>query len=661
MLIILNIVIIVFLLGMIFIWSTYGLYSAVLNLIVTIAAGILALALWEPVSFWLLGRIPAYAHGVGLLAPFMLSLVILRAVVDRLCRMNVRVPRLADQIGGGAVGVVSGVLAMGMFLNGANFMPITREAFGWEPYNIQGNKFVDSDEGGLLLAVNEWSGTFFTMLSGGSMSPIGGPSIAEARPDLAKRAIAYRLAEDENQSRAAHPDNVQVTGLYAVPATEAVVRGLVDRATLLRFISTGYEMPDGVAFGQDGLGLNRALYAELAKEGSAEMLNTEQIQAVSNSEAYRFPNAGSPDNLERFVGSVSAKLGAELVEDMQSVLNENSVLVFVDTRWKSDTAGAYDADNALRLALTQVALQTSSDRGVELVQPIGFSVEYSQNSKARTFTQAVSDQHFSAFSRFPEFSMGLAFIVPASAEPERLFVRELRFELQDLPDAEGQDSPVNSNLGAVALAMGAPLIDIETEEKEGSAAKNQPSENAVKILGTDTFAELNERLPQIFAGSSAGLEYNQDVDPWTLKSGKRDKMPRGKAGGKSGVRSIDPGSGKRLVRIQVDIEQAKSLYGRALGLAASLSKMTVETQSGQRPAAIGYAYVDANGEMSVDINVSSRRNGGLSVKELPNIRAGEKLFVYFDVPIGEKVISFNVANDELPFESPLEVVKGGRR
>ena len=666
MLIILNIVIILFLLGMAAIWSTYGLYSALLNLIVVICAGVIALALWEPTAYWLLGRMPAYAHGVGLLAPFVLALILLRGVVDRLCRMNVHVPRLADQIGGGAIGLVSGVLAMGMFLNGANFLPLARDAFSWEPLSIEGNKFVESDEGGLWLAVNEWSAAFFTSISTGSMSPMSGPSLAEARPDLAQRAIAYRMPEDGNQARSAHPDNIHVTGLYAVPATEAAVRGLVERATLLRFISTGYEMPKTVQHGEDGMGVVRNLYAEFAdrhkdpeKYGKpSEMLNLEQVLAVSNSDAYRFKSpTQSAENFERFVKSVAGKLSADLIEQLKGVLNENSVLLLVDTQIKGDKPGTYDSDSALRLGITQVSLQTRSDRGLEMVAPIGFSVQYSKNSGARTFTQLVTDQHFSAFSRDPQVDLGLAFIVPKTAKPQRLFVRELRFDLTDLPKAEGQDGPIDTNLGAAAFALGVPIIDTGAKEEGDGGSEIKVATGAVKIEGTDTFAEVSELLPSSFSAAAAGMEYDKDSDPWKLKAGLRKGMPRGQGGQKNTIREIYVKKNERLVRIPVDNKKAQSLYGRAIGMAASLSVMYIRDQAGNDRKAIGYAYLDANNEMTVDVRETGMGRG-LSVKDLPTVRAGETLYVYFLVPVGEKVVSFSVASEVKKFETPLEVAEG---
>ena len=116
MLALLNIIIIVLLLACVAMWATYGFFSAFLQLIIVIVAGTLAYAMWEPVSYMLLGRMPAYAHGIGLLAPFAILLIVIRTVFDKLCKKNVHMPRIADQIGGGACGLGIGVLAFEGFL-----------------------------------------------------------------------------------------------------------------------------------------------------------------------------------------------------------------------------------------------------------------------------------------------------------------------------------------------------------------------------------------------------------------------------------------------------------------------------------------------------------------------------------------------------------------
>ena len=139
MLTLINLIIVLLLLGCVAMWATYGFFSAFIQLIVVVVAGTLAFALWEPVSYMLLGRMPAYAHGVGLLGPFVILIIVLRTALDKLCKANVHVPALADQIGGGACGIGIGILAFGVLLNGVNFLPMAKDALGGE-ITLKGDK-----------------------------------------------------------------------------------------------------------------------------------------------------------------------------------------------------------------------------------------------------------------------------------------------------------------------------------------------------------------------------------------------------------------------------------------------------------------------------------------------------------------------------------------
>lgn len=668
MLILLNLIIILFLLGMVGIWATYGLYSGFLHLVVVILSGIVAIALWEPVSYMLLGRMPAYAHGVGLLVPFMLSLILLRVAVDRLCRANVKVPSLANQIGGGACGLCSGILAMGMLLNGANFMPMPRDAFGWTPYDIQGNQLVASQEGGKLwLGVNDWSAGFYTALAGGSMKP-SGPSLKEARPHLAQRALAYRMPEDSNAFRSAHPDTVSVTGVYAIPATPDAVRALVERATVFHFLAPGYTPPSDVAYDDDGTGLTAAIYREYrdrhrdseAFGKPSEMIDIQAVMDASQHHAFASPSPTAPENFEPFVRKVAGKLADDLIAEFGTTLDPNSWLYIVDTNWNSTKPGTYNGDSKLRIALSQIRLQTRGNSGGQVIPPVGFSLQYSQNSGSRTFTSALGGTLFSAYAPYDNVNMGWAFVVPADHDPEYFYARELRFDLAKLPAKGEGGGPEELNRGAIARVFGAPAIPKPVEGDDAGAGTESSTLEGVQIASTGTFVELSEALPNPFSASAAGMRTHQESDPWRLISGSSERLQRGTGGRKSTVREIYVDSTDRLVRLKVSDKSAMSLYGRARAIAASLGVMQVQDERGNGHPAIGYALLKSNNEMQLDIRDNAFQ-GGLSASELPQVRAGDQLYVYFQVPISaNKVTRYLLGSEAQDFTTPLDLKPKGR-
>src|SRR5690606_9366731 len=106
-------------------WANQGLFSALLHLLCVIAAGAIALALWEPVTVrWVLrgGGFDPYAWGVVLVGLFIVTLLILRITTDRLIRANVDLPHWANLTFGFPVGVAAGVLTIGIYMLGAGFI-----------------------------------------------------------------------------------------------------------------------------------------------------------------------------------------------------------------------------------------------------------------------------------------------------------------------------------------------------------------------------------------------------------------------------------------------------------------------------------------------------------------------------------------------------------
>jgi len=208
---ILNIVLIVFVLGMAMMWSTYGLFSALLHLGLVIVAGSLAFALWEPLAYGVFFNfLPSAAWGVSLLGAFVGVLLGLRLVTDKLVRGTLKLHRLADQVGGGAAGALSGVLTAGVVLLGVGFMPLPPAIAGYQPYEVQSNGVIAlREDGGLWVPVDTLAAGLFTRLSGGAFSTH--TPLASYVPDIAQAATLFRLGRtyDENLSVVSAPGSVK--------------------------------------------------------------------------------------------------------------------------------------------------------------------------------------------------------------------------------------------------------------------------------------------------------------------------------------------------------------------------------------------------------------------------------------------------------------------
>ncbi|MEL7087582.1 MAG: hypothetical protein AAGL98_03940, partial [Planctomycetota bacterium] len=233
---ILNLIIVAFVLGMAIMWATYGLFSAFLHLLVVIVSGALAFAFWELLTYELLmGFMPLYAWGVGLVAPFAVFVIVFRVVLDKYVKGNMQFPGLADQIVGGAMGACSGILTAGVALIGIGFLPLPPAIAGWQPYEVQSDGTVVPAPGGKLwISVDTMAANFFGRLSNGAFHPASSTPLAGYLPHVDQQAGVSRLAKfyDANQSVVASPGTVTATAVLtfageAVPGAEPVVNDYV--------------------------------------------------------------------------------------------------------------------------------------------------------------------------------------------------------------------------------------------------------------------------------------------------------------------------------------------------------------------------------------------------------------------------------------------------
>ncbi|MEQ9453887.1 MAG: CvpA family protein [Phycisphaeraceae bacterium] len=223
----LSIAIIIYLLLMAILWSTQGLFSSFIHLVVVIVAGVLAFSFWELVAVSLIMPwAPHMAWGVGLLVPFTVLVLAIRVLTDTVVPSNVKMPGIVDTILGGAVGVVSGTLTAGVVIIGLGFLPLDAELLGYQPYAYNADGTVTQTDQELWVEADRYADDFFQTLSAGAMS--SGRPMALYQPGLREQSGLYRLRYDPNASLVATPGTVEVERLVvsALPV-EGVPAGVV--------------------------------------------------------------------------------------------------------------------------------------------------------------------------------------------------------------------------------------------------------------------------------------------------------------------------------------------------------------------------------------------------------------------------------------------------
>ncbi|MFW6032423.1 MAG: hypothetical protein ACOCTI_03520 [Phycisphaeraceae bacterium] len=214
-----NILIVFFLLGMIALWGKQGMFSSLMHLLTVIVAGALALALWEPLHFLLLGAgawMAPWAKGVALLVPFALVVLVLRVLEDRWVASDIYIPNIPTMIGGSAFGLGAGILTAGLTVIGLGFLPLAPDIAGYEPYGFDATGDVEEVEG-LWVPVDSWTADFYASLSSGALSPsFSEVALASHAPALRQQSALYRLRPDRHATVGLVPGSVEVTEVAMV-------------------------------------------------------------------------------------------------------------------------------------------------------------------------------------------------------------------------------------------------------------------------------------------------------------------------------------------------------------------------------------------------------------------------------------------------------------
>lgn len=249
-----NLIVLLFVLGVAYFYSTQGLFSALLHMFVTIIAGTLALAFWEPLTVgFLLERMPEYAWSCGLLAPFALLLIGLRLLADRLVLGNLDAAYLVNTIAGGAIGFVIGILTAGMLLIGLQYMgPLTM--LGYQPYTVARGGVERTQS--LWIPADTMASNVFGMLGGGAFYPGSARAVSHNLSGLAQSAAEYRLTSRRIARHAIRPSSVEMLDLAVLEGASAAdlikVPGLaLTRELLVVLVGTRIKV-QGAAADKDG-------------------------------------------------------------------------------------------------------------------------------------------------------------------------------------------------------------------------------------------------------------------------------------------------------------------------------------------------------------------------------------------------------------------------
>ena len=201
----------------------FGLFSAFLALVCTVAAGGVAFAAWEPVALVLLNMskdgasffdtlLQDSAWTLGLLIPFLVSLLIFRLLLDSLVKKNMDFSENANTIGGLVVGAAIGFITMGIVVTGIGYLRLSPSILGYEP--------VEEKQGSPIYARGLWAPVdrltvgLYEKLSMGAFA--SSTPLAHRMPRAFEQAGMQRLTFRGQGRVSIAPDQFKVAGRYRI-------------------------------------------------------------------------------------------------------------------------------------------------------------------------------------------------------------------------------------------------------------------------------------------------------------------------------------------------------------------------------------------------------------------------------------------------------------
>ncbi len=653
---ILNIFVCVFLLGMVVLWSTYGLFSALLNLLVVITAGLLAFAMWEPVAHWMLGMGWSSAWGLGLLMPYAVVLIALRLAVKAAVRKNLGFHTMVDQIGGGAFGLLAGILTAGTVVIGAGLMPSgDKGLLGVQGYILDGSGRITKDSHGssLWLAVDRYAGGLYEALSVGAFRPMGGGhTLASAHPDVAQEAEQRRLAVEPLATRSASPEGVKVTAVYQMDYTPENAEWLMRRAAtyaLMRQVEVDkipLEASPGVPYTQaqiDGYLADQVF--EAAKVDNVEKLLFDKDYLAQVRRSLGLPADMAAEVVLQHLfsytvdqipeGASGDKAGANALPPMKLFSGKSGQkIILVDTSWDKTKDNAHDM-SILRLSPSQVRLAAvPAGKAVsgKIYLPEAWSAPMPGANSAfarRELVSLMEGKIAGIYGAQPQDDrLGLVFIVPKDAKMDWLELRGLRFPMDK---AAVKDATVSLAVRSEMARLIGHLLP-EEEKSTGPTPGSKPLVHVGTIALPAATVEFTNSLPYTLNWVSPDLAAKTDDSGRDIKlvSGVFESE-RGASQTKLIIRNLKAPANNRVVRLAMTLPQCQAMWGKMLNSSERGQFNLVLRTEGDPISAAGFVVAHVNGASSIHIdpNGTIQATGQALADLRPTVGSNDKVYVYF--------------------------------
>ena len=125
----------ILILAIAFFQATQGLYSAMIMAALSLLSALVAFNYYEPLARLVYSRQATAADAISLLATFVILLLGLRLAADYFLRRNVVLGLWTNRIGGGLMGLLTGLILVGVLAVGLQMLPWGPSILGYKPFD----------------------------------------------------------------------------------------------------------------------------------------------------------------------------------------------------------------------------------------------------------------------------------------------------------------------------------------------------------------------------------------------------------------------------------------------------------------------------------------------------------------------------------------------
>lgn len=603
---ILNLLVIAIVVGSAAAWASkargFGLFSAFLALICTLAAGAVAFAAWEPLSLLILDKaakakfIADSAWGIGLIVPYIVALLVFRFAVDSFVGKNLDFSDLANTIGGAVFGAANGFVAAGIVVLSLSFCRLPPDVLGYQPVTDRKGSMVY--EPGLWLPADRTVAMLYSHLSHGAFAT--DTPLATWQPRLDEQAGMFRVTYEGKSRTTLQPDEFRVLGQYEVKGSVSELMSDRFEPRAQSFVYTDGSAPSGGRL----IGYVVQFESGAKDKGGSMILTPAQVRLIGTT------STGEPFAIHPFAVVAPPEAGVAGL-----------------TRFRFDAKDPFIA--------SQGGAATAAF-GLEFIVPEGAKPSQLLVKNARRPITGGSPRTFKSVaerdSAILDTSIFKSFGVGGAPAPG---------PASSGSSSGGATGGGGSPAGASSGGGDGPVVI--------NIVPNTQVEGVSVIASLPFNMTLNKsNVKGLDIGANGGIAGGQS------RFDKSEIENRG-LGRELRVDQFEKAKKTGIIQITLALDGARSLFGRAAQSADDILQPLLVDQNGQVYEALGYVYKEGN-EVEIRFTPEAPLR---ALSEAPNLSRGKRdqsLILVFRPTAGVLIQSFRLGPKEIArFEGGLRV------